>query len=473
MHPKHYIMTVFQKTLKSTIAIQGLGLHSGLNVNVVIHPAQENFGYKFQRVDLENKPVIEALAENVIDTSRGTTIANGDATVSTIEHLLAALRACEVDNALIEIDGPEVPILNGSSEPFIKQIDNAGVVDQNIMRDYLELTEKMVFKNGNGIEIIAYPDDKFSVDVMVDYNSKVLGSQYAYMEDIKDFKNEIAPCKTFVFFHELEVLLKNNLIKGGDLENAIVIMEKPVPQEELDRMADLFNKPRVEMRPEGILNNVELLFENEPARHKLLDVVGDLALVGKHLKAKIIAKKPGHQANTQFAKELRKIIIKENLKPKPPKYDPNQVPLMDLNEIKRRLPHRYPFLLVDKILEISDTIVTGLKNVTFNEPFFIGHFPDEPVMPGVLLIEAMAQTGGILVLGTVPDPENYTTYFLKIDKVKFKKKVVPGDTLLFKLELIEPIRRGIAHMFGRAFVGDALVSEAELMAQIVKVKNNN
>jgi len=464
-------MTVNQNTLKQETEIKGVGLHTGKEVTVRIKPATVNAGYKFKRVDIDEQPVIPALAENVVDTARGTTISKNGASISTIEHLLAALRGLEIDNADIEIDGPEVPILDGSSKIYIEKLSEAGVEEQDAEREYYELTEKFEYKNeASGIEIIAYPDDKFSVDVLVDYNSKVLGHQFASLKDIKDFREEVSSCKTFCFFHELEPLLKGNLIKGGDLENAIVVMEKPVPQDELDRIADLFNKPRVEIKPEGILNNVELKYSNEIARHKLLDVVGDLALLGKPLKAKIIAVKPGHHANTEFAKVLRKKMVKEYSKPRPPRFDENAEPIIDINGIKGLLPHRYPFLLVDKIVDLKEDSVVGVKNVTMNENYFMGHFPDEPVMPGVLQVEAMAQTGGILILNSLPDPENYATYFVKIDKVKFKKKVVPGDRLVFKLELIVPFRRGIAHMFGRTFVGDTLVSEAELMAQVIKVK---
>jgi len=377
-----------------------------------------------------------------------------------------------IDNALVKVNGPEMPIMDGSSRFFVEAIASVGTVEQGAIRNYFTIKEKMVFSDEkNGIEIVAYPDDGFSIDLMVDYNSRVLGHQYAKMGNIDEFASQIAPCRTFVFFHELEVLLKHNLIKGGDLENAIVIIEHEVPQPELDRIADLFNKPHVKVKPEGILNNLDLHFDNEPARHKLLDMVGDLSLVGVRIKGKIIAIRTGHWANTEFAKILRKQYKKELLKPSAPEYNPNVPPLMDINQIKKTLPHRPPFLLVDKIISMNGTSVVGLKNVTMNEAFFTGHFPHEPVMPGVLQIEAMAQVGGILVLNTVPDPENYTTYFLKIDQVRFKHKVVPGDTIIFRLTLNEPIRRGIANMTGQAFVGNQLVMEGVLMAQIIKNPN--
>jgi len=376
-----------------------------------------------------------------------------------------------IDNALIEIDAPEVPILDGSSRPYVEAIQKVGLLEQDADRKYYKLTERVEFIDvEKGIEIVAFPDDHLSLTVQVDYNSKVLGNQYASLNNVGEFAKEIAPSRTFVFFHELEQLARHNLIKGGDVDNAIVIVDKEPTQEELDRLSKLFNKPSIEVH-EGVLNNIELRYRNEPARHKLLDMVGDLTLVGMPLKARIIASRPGHHANTEFAKIIRKMIKKDSLKPAVPKINLNEAPLLDACAIMKVLPHRPPMLLIDKVFERTETYVVGIKNVTMNEPFFVGHFPSEPVMPGVLIVEALAQMGGMLVLNSVPDPENYLTYFLKIDKVKFKRKVVPGDTLVFKMELVEPIRRGIATMWGQAFVGDLLAVEGELCAQIVKVKN--
>ena len=460
-----------QTTLKGDIKLTGKGLHTGVDVNLIICPAPENTGYVFIRTDLEGEPTIEAIADNVIDTSRGTTIEQRGNRVSTVEHVLASLSGLGIDNAYIKVDGPEIPILDGSAKCFVEEIQKVGIEVQEAERGFYVIKEKLVYTDAErGIEIAAYPDESFSIDVLIDYNSKVLGNQYAQLTNLSEFAEQVAPCRTFVFFHELEVLLKNNLIKGGDLQNAIVIIEQEVKQEELDRIADLFNKPHVHVKPEGFLNNVDLRFHNEPARHKLLDIVGDLALVGRRIKGKIIAKRPGHLANTELAKIIRKMARKEAMKPNVPNIEFSQTPLYDINQIRNILPHRPPFLLIDKIMQMDENAVVGVKNVTMNEDFFVGHFPEEPVMPGVLQIEAMAQVGGIFVLNTVPDPENYTTYFLKIDRVKFKRKVVPGDTLVFRLELLEPIRRGIASMFGQAFVGENLVMEGELLAQIVKQK---
>ena len=460
-----------QRTIQQTVSVKGKGLHTGVEVEVIICPAEVNTGYIFQRVDLEGQPKVEALADNVTDTSRGTTLVQKGVKINTVEHVLAALSGMGIDNALIKVNGPEMPIMDGSSSVFVNEIATVGTVEQGAERNFFVIREKTVFRDEkNNIEIVAYPDDGFSIDVMIDYNSRVLGHQYAKLTQIEDFEKQIAPCRTFVFFHELEVLLKNNLIKGGDLQNAIVIMEREVPQIELDRIADLFNKPHIQVRPSGFLNHLDLHFTNEPARHKLLDMVGDLSLLGLRIKGKITAMRPGHYANTEFAKMLRKQYKKELLKPTPPTYDPNKLPLMNILQIQKILPHRPPFLFIDKIISMDGSSVVGMKNVTMNEGFFVGHFPDEPVMPGVLQIEAMAQVGGILVLNTVPDPENYLTYFLKIDQVRFKKKVVPGDTLIFKCFLNEPIRRGIANMTGQAFVGDQLVMEGVLMAQIIKMK---
>ena len=463
-------MSQMQKTLREPVSVKGKGLHTGYEVNITFNPAPENHGYKFQRVDLEGKPFISANADFVVETSRGTVLEENGVRIHTVEHMLASLVGMGIDNVLIEMDGPEAPILDGSAIKYVDAIKSVGIQEQSEERNFYEIKERTVFRDEeNNVELVAYPDDQFSVDVMVDYNSKVLGHQYASYHPTHDFEKEIAPCRTFVFFHELEQLLKHNLIKGGDLQNAIVIMENEVSQEELDRMADLFEKPHVKVK-EGVLNNVDLRFSNEPARHKLLDILGDLALIGQPIKGKIVASRPGHHANTQLAQIIKKNIKTELSRVAIPKYDPNKKPVYDINQIKGMLPHRYPFLLIDKIIDIDEKSVIGIKNVTMNENFFMGHFPEEPIMPGVLQIEAMAQTGGILALSQVDDPENYGTLFLKIDKVRFKRKVIPGDTVIFRLELISPIRRGLVNMFGQAFVGDELAMEGELMAQISKIK---
>ncbi|MFZ5939163.1 MAG: bifunctional UDP-3-O-[3-hydroxymyristoyl] N-acetylglucosamine deacetylase/3-hydroxyacyl-ACP dehydratase [Bacteroidota bacterium] len=461
-----------QRTLKEPVSFTGKGLHTGVDVTLTLNPAPDSHGYVFKRTDLPGQPLIHALAENVTDTSRGTTLEENGAKVHTVEHVLAALAGMSIDNALIEIDGPETPILDGSAQYYVEGIARTGTVEQHTDRKFFVLKEKLeYYDEEKNIHIIAYPDKIQSINVLIDYNSKVLGNQYASLEDINDFRAEIAPCRTFVFLHELEYLAKNNLIKGGDLDNAIVIVDREVTQPELDRLAELFNKPRVEVQKEGILNNIELRFPNEPARHKLLDMVGDLSLVGRWFRAKIIATRPGHTANTEFARLLRQMMKKEALKKSVPVYNPNVPPVIDINGIRKSLPHRPPFLLIDKVIHLDEKCVIAVKNVTMNEPFFVGHFPDEPIMPGVLQVEALAQAGGMLVLGTVEDPENYATYFMKIDKVKFKQKVVPGDTLILKADLLEPIRRGIAQMYGEIFVGDKLVAEGELMAQIIRVNN--
>lgn len=463
-------MNVKQTTLKAPVTVVGVGLHTGRQVTMTFKPAPENHGYKFQRIDIEGAPIIDADVDNVTDTSRGTTITQNGASVSTIEHTLAALAGLEIDNVLIEIDAPEAPIMDGSSMPFIEELEKTGFVQQDADREYFVIPSNLYYSEPDRhVEMTAMPYlDDYRVTVMVDYNSPVLGSQHASLSSITEFKKEIASCRTFCFLHELEMLLQHNLIKGGDLNNAIVVVDKVVSDEELEHLAKLFNREKIAVAREGILNNIELRHQNEPARHKLLDVIGDLALVGMPLKGHIMAARPGHAANVAFAKKIKALIKKEKAKKNIPHYNPNETPVYNINEIANILPHRQPFLLIDKITELSSKHVVGVKNVTMNEEFFKGHFPGNPVMPGVLQIEAMAQTGGILALSTVPDPENYWTYFMKIENARFKDKVLPGDTIIFRLDLMSPIRRGICQMRGTAFVGDKIVMEAELMAQIVK-----
>ena len=464
-------MQIKQQTLAAPISFSGKGLHTGVHVSMTVNPAPDNSGIVFRRIDLENTPTVPALCEYVTDTSRGTTIEKGEAKISTVEHILSALWSMGVDNAVIDIDAPETPILDGSAREYVQRITETGLVEQKADRKYYEVTEKQVYTiPDKGVAIIIYPDDEFTVSVHVDYNSKVIGNQYATLDMYNDYAEKIAPCRTFVFLHELEPLLNMNLIKGGDLDNAIVVVENPVSDQQLDHLKKIFNKQDIRITG-GYLNNLELRFNNELARHKLLDLLGDFALLGRRIKGRVWATRPGHFANTEFMKQTKRTIRKEGEKPRF-KYDCRQSPLYDINAIRRMLPHRPPFLLVDRIFHRDEQSVAGIKNVTMNEPFFVGHFPEEPVMPGVLIVEAMAQCSGILVLGTVPDPENYSTYFMKIDNVKFKRKVVPGDTLQFEIQLLEPIRRGVAVVEGKAFVGETLACEAVMMAQIVKNKQH-
>lgn len=458
-----------QKTLKQSFTICGKGLHTGLEITATFMPAAENTGYKIQRIDLPEQPIIDAIADNVVDTNRGTVIAKSDVKVSTIEHALAALYCADIDNCLIQVNAPELPILDGSAIEYANAIEEAGIEEQNAEKDYFIIKSKLEIVDENtGSTITVLPDDEFSINTMVSYDSPILTNQYATLEHITNFKEQIAASRTFVFVREIEPLLANNLIKGGDLDNAIVIYDQEIEQEKLDKLADNIGVNHKPANQLGYLNNKPLVFENEPARHKLLDILGDIALVGRPIRGRILAIRPGHSINNKFARLLSKEIRRQDLQA--PIYDPNKVPLMDTNKIRSLLPHRYPFLLVDKVIEIGTKHIVGVKNVSGNEPFFQGHFPQEPVMPGVLIVEAMAQTGGLLVLNSVEEPERYSTYFMKIDNVKFRQKVVPGDTLIFHLSMITEIRRGCAYMKGYAFVGEKIVTEAEFMAQIIKNK---
>ena len=461
-----------QRTLKSAVQLQGVGLHTGEKVNLEICPAPDNHGYKFQRIDLENQPIIKADVDFVVATDRGTTLEQNGARVYTTEHILAALYGCQIDNALIKLDGPEVPIMDGSSQLFVDAFQKIGFEEQASERDYFVLTENIPWEDTEkGIEFLAVPDNNYRITVMVDYNSPLLGTQHASMYNISEFNSEIASCRTFVFLRELEFLAKNNLIKGGDLDNAIVLVDRDdISKEELNRLAKLLGKEDLNISIEGIgvLNSTKLNYENEPARHKLLDIVGDLALVGKPIKAHILAARPGHSGNVRFAKILKEQIKKQEKEGR--KFDLSKDPLYTINDIEKMLPHRFPFLMVDKIMEIHEESIIGVKNITMNEPIFTGHFPGNPVFPGVLQIEAMAQVGGIFALSKVEDPHLYSTYFMKIDNVKFKQKVVPGDTVVFELFLLSPIRRGLVEMGGKAYVNGKVVVEAEMLAQVIKDK---
>ena len=457
-----------QHTLNGPISISGTGLHTGVLVDMTLKPANPGFGIQFQRVDMPLQPIIKADCDLVTDTSRGTTLQVGDAKVSTVEHVLAALVGMGVDNVLIELNGPEIPIMDGSSTPFITLIETSGVVEQEATKAWYSIDENIYhYDEGKRVEMVALPSMDYQITTLIDFNSPVLGTQHAGLKTIKDFKTEIAPCRTFCFLHELEALLDNDLIKGGDINNAIVVVDKAVTDEEMSRMAKVFKRDKIEVKSEGYLNNLELRFPNEPARHKLLDVIGDLALIGYPIKARIIANRPGHSTNVEFAKKIKQYIKKNRHVKNVPVYDPTMPPVYTLEKIEKTLPHRHPFLLIDKIIELTDTYIIGVKNVTFNEWFFPGHFPGNPVMPGVLQIEALAQTGGILCINAMPEGQ-YDTYFLKIDNCKFKQMVRPGDTLVLKMELTGPIRRGICEMRGTVYVGGKVATEADLVAQVVR-----
>lgn len=458
-----------QNTLKGSFALCGKGLHTGLSLTVTFNPAAENTGYKIQRIDLDGQPVIDAVAENVVDTQRGTVLGRGDVKVSTVEHGLAALYALGIDNCLIQVNGPEFPILDGSAAQYIKKIQEIGIEEQNAPKDYYVIRHKIEAKDEEtGSCITILPDEEFSITAMCSFDSKFINSQFATLDHMEDFAKEISPARTFVFVRDIEPLLKANLIKGGDMDNAIVIYERQTSQEQLDKLADFLNVPHLDATKLGYIQNKPLVWENECTRHKLLDIVGDMALIGKPLKGRIIATRPGHTINNKFARLIRREIRKHEVQT--PIYNCNEAPIMDVNRIRELLPHRYPMQLVDKVIALGPSSIVGVKNVTSNEPFFQGHFPQEPVMPGVLQVEAMAQCGGLLVLNTVEEPERWSTYFMKIDDVKFRQKVVPGDTLLFKVDLLAPVRHGVSSMKGYVFVGDKIVSEATFTAQIVKNK---
>ena len=459
-----------QKTLNGSFSLFGKGLHTGLSLTVTFNPAPENYGYKIQRIDLPGEPIIDAVAENVTETTRGTVLTKGEARVSTVEHAMAALFALGIDNCLMQVNGPEFPILDGSAKYYVENIERIGIKEQNAEKDVFVIKSKIEIKDENtGSSIIILPDENFSLNVLVHYNSDILFNQYATLESMESFKEEIASSRTFVFVRELEPLMHLGLIKGGDLDNAIVIYEREMPQDKFDQLADVIGIPRMDAKKLGYLNHKPLVWNNEPARHKLLDIIGDLALIGKPLQGRIIATCPGHTINNKFARAMRKVIREHQIQA--PVYDPNREPIMDIKRIKELLPHRSPMLLVDKVTELGSNYIVGTKNVTMNEPFFTGHFPDEPIMPGVLLIEAMSQCGALLVMNMLDEPERYSTYFLRIEKIAFHKKVIPGDTLIFKVEQTAPLRHGISIMRGYVFVGEKLVAEAQFTGQIIKNKD--
>ncbi len=461
--------TIKQRTLKGSFSLCGKGLHTGLNLTVTFNPAPENTGYKIQRIDLEGQPIVEAIAENVVDTQRGTVLARGDVRVSTVEHGLSALYAMGIDNCMIQVNGPEFPILDGSAAIYVNRIQEIGIEEQNAPKDFYIIRKKIEVKDGEtGSCITILPDDQFSITTMCSFESKFINSQFATLDNIVDYATEIAPARTFVFVRDIVPLLEANLIKGGDMDNAIVIYEREVSQEQLDQLADILKVPRMDATKIGYIQHKPLMWENECTRHKLLDIIGDMALIGKPIKGRIVATRPGHTINNKFARLMRREIRKHEIQA--PIYDPNEPPIMDNIRIRELLPHRYPMQLVDKIIAIGSNTIVGVKNITSNEPFFTGHFPQEPVMPGVLQVEAMAQCGGLLVLNQVEEPERWSTYFLKIDSVKFRQKVVPGDTLIFRVEMIQPVRHSISTMKSYAFVGDQVVSEATFTAQIIKNK---
>ena len=458
-----------QKTLGGSFSLSGKGLHTGVNLTVTFNPAPDNHGYKIQRIDLEGQPIIDAVAENVGETTRGTVLVKNNIKVSTIEHGMAALYSAGIDNCLIQVDGPEFPILDGSAKYYVEEIKKVGIVEQSAPKDFYIIKSKIEFRDEEtGSSIIVLPDESFSVNALISYDSKILYNQFATLEDMSKFPEEVASARTFVFVREIEPLLNHGLIKGGDLDNAIVIYEREMSQESYDKLADVMGVPHMDATQLGYINHIPLVWDNEPARHKLLDIIGDLALIGKPIKGRIIATRPGHTINNKFARTIRKEIKLHDVQA--PVYNCNEAPIMDVKRIRELLPHRYPFALVDKVISIGANHIVGVKNVTVNEPFFQGHFPEEPVMPGVLQIEAMAQCGGLFILNTVDEPERYSTYFMKIDGVKFRQKVVPGDTLIFRVELLAPMRRGISSMKGYVFVGEKVVCEAEFTAQIVKNK---